>query len=270
MAPRLQQFVFTLNNPQEVWATHIIESGHVAYLLGGHEVAPTTGTPHIQGYCELSRPLTRKQISELLPRAYIAPRKGTQEQAISYCKKEGNIDIEHGIPGTPGARGDLESLCSMVRAGKRPREIAQLAPAGYAKFSKHLNCLRAALVEPRTEIPTVTVFYGPTGTGKSYKARQVTENAYIWGPEQGRWFDGYFGEKDVIFEEFRGQLPFGMLLRLLDRYDCKVELKGSLMEFCATKIILTSPCHPKDWYTCIGDDKYDQLARRLSDIIFTG
>ena len=269
MAPRLQCFVFTVNNPLDDWAVALWESGECKYLVGGHEVAPTTGTPHIQGYCELARPLTRKQILELLPKAYIARRHGTQEQAIGYCKKDGDI-TELGQPSVPGARGDLESLCAMVRAGKRPREIAQLAPAGFAKFSKHINSLRCALLEPRNTPPKVTVLYGPTGSGKSRQARAITDTAYVWGPEQGRWFDGYFGESDVIFEEFRGQLPFGMLLRLLDRYDCKVELKGGMMEFCATNIVLTSPVHPKEWYTCLdADDKYDQLARRITEIICT-
>eukprot|EP00959_Pyramimonas_sp_CCMP1952_P383736 8041931-Pyramimonas_sp.AAC.2 len=37
----------------------------------------------------------------------------------------------------------------------------------------------------------------------------------------------------VIKEEFRGQLPFSMLMRLLDRYDCRVEFKGGSAQFIA-------------------------------------
>ena len=67
--------------------------------------------------------------------------------------------------------------------------------------------------------------------------------------------DGYAGEKSVLFEDFRGQLPFGMLLSLLDRYDCKVQHKGGMCELAATHIVMTSPLHPQEWY------KVDDLAK---------
>ena len=54
-----------------------------------------------------------------------------------------------------------------------------------------------------------------------------------------------------------------MLLSLLDRYDCPVEYKGGTSEFCATRIILTSPKHPQDWYC---RDECSELMRRISNI----
>jgi len=61
-------------------------------------------------------------------------------------------------------------------------------------------------------------------------------------------------------------MPFGMMLALLDRYQCKVQYKGGMAQFRATKIILTSPKHPQDWYQDDGHDKVDQLIRRITRI----
>jgi len=59
-----------------------------------------------------------------------------------------------------------------------------------------------------------------------------------------------------------------MLLRLLDRYDCRVETKGATIQFVPTKIVITSPVHPRSWYSIFEhqEDKIDQLLRRITSI----
>jgi hypothetical protein len=155
--------------------------------------------------------------------------------------------------------------------GNNNHSIAKLKPLGYMKFNKHINALRAALIEPRTTQPKVLVFYGPTGTGKSHMARELVgkkeEPFYIWTPARKQWFDGYCGEKNVIFEEFRGQLNYGMLLTLLDKYSCPVEFKGGTTEFSGTYIIINSPKHPSEWYPNKKDGQIQQLLRRIYAIM---
>ena len=62
------------------------------------------------------------------------------------------------------------------------------------------------------------------------------------------WFHGYRGETTVLFDDFRGTIPFNQLLRLLDRYPCTVETKGGFMKWRATKIYVTSALKPEDCY----------------------
>jgi len=57
-----------------------------------------------------------------------------------------------------------------------------------------------------------------------------------------------------------------MMLTMLDRYECPVQVKGGMVEFCPKKIIITSPKHPKDWYEDQSDDKVNQLLRRISNV----
>lgn len=62
----------------------------IHYLVAQTEVAPGTGTPHIQGYLELKRRLSWNQIKTLLGNrtTHLEKRLGTQDQAITYCLKE--------------------------------------------------------------------------------------------------------------------------------------------------------------------------------------
>jgi len=132
--------------------------------------------------------------------------------------------------------------------------------------------LQARLCKRRKAQPDVIVLHGPTGTGKSHTARQELEDlygeddVYVWHPQQGKWFDGYEGQSGVIFEEFRGQLPFGFMLSILDKYDCRVERKGSTTQFAAKTIYITSPKPPVEWYETLAtnDGQLNQLTRRIT------
>jgi len=86
-----------------------------------------------------------------------------------------------------------------------------------------------------------------------------------------KWFDGYNGQKVVLFDEFRGQLPLGQMLELLDGYPClRVQVKNGTVHWSPEEIYLTSPMHPRDWYPNVtNQDKIDQLLRRIDHIAQT-
>ena len=155
----------------------------------------------------------------------------------------------------------------MIIQGKKMKEVALASPSTYVKFYKGLHAFKSIIMEPRNEVPEVTVIVGSTGSGKTRRAREMLTDYWMWNPQMNQWFDMYEGQKHVIFDEFRGQFPLGMTLSLLDRYECKVQYKGGCMEFVANKIVITSPKHPSEWYESIGSDKIDQLMRRITEII---
>lgn len=265
---KLRNACFTLNNPtvtREAFFSDLVTSGKVSYVVIGSEVGES-GTPHFQGYVELKGQMDFHIVHEMLRKAHIEIRWGTAQQAADYCRKDGAF-IEWGTISAQGERTDIHMVAEMIRDKYSMLEIASTYPIQYIKYFKGIWALQAALIEPRNEVPTVKVYCGPTGTGKSYKARSWLPEAYIWHPQQGQWFDGYRGEKQVIFEEFRGQIPFGMVLSLLDRYCCKVQYKGGVTEFAATEIAFTSPVSPSEWYLSLGEnDRLDQLLRRITEV----
>ena len=267
---RLRNVCFTINNNVDHLglAAKLRADARGKYFVLGQEVGES-GTPHIQGYIEFDHNVAFNQVHKLLLNGHIEARKGTAQEASDYCKKDGEF-IEYGFLSKQGERTDIQYLANLVQTGSSNFEIACECPVMVIRFHKGIDALRAWSMTPRVDKPVVRVYHGGTGTGKSHQARDWLPHAYIWHPQMGQWFDGYQGEDAVIFEEFRGQIPFGMILSLLDRYCCRVQYKGGSCQFRATKIAFTSPVHPTAWYQVNDDwDKISQLTRRISSIIST-
>lgn len=95
MPSRERGFVFTLNNYTEEEFLQLLETAqqHSKYYIFGKEVAPTTGTPHIQGYIYWKSAKTISASRKLLPQrvANHEPAKGSPEQNYFYCSKEKNF-----------------------------------------------------------------------------------------------------------------------------------------------------------------------------------
>lgn len=110
------------------------------------------------------------------------------------------------------------------------------------------------------------VLYGSTGTGKTRYVHQQAHLFYeddIWiYPGQG-WFDGYQGQQVVVFDDFYGDMPFGTLLKVLDRYKLDVPVKGGFTNWNPTRIYITSNVHPLCWYKDLNNHQEAALLRRF-------
>lgn len=251
----------------------------VKYAVYQREKCPETEKLHWQMYAEFDRPVGTKFVQKWLPAAHIEARRGTQAQAIAYCKKdesrvEGEEPIEFGEKASQGERSDLEECLRMVVEDSKKKNPVKRALQTHMvtmiRYKKHITEAAQEIIEPRNYKPTVKVYYGPTGTGKTYTAMQELPDAYVWCPDHGKWWGSYFAQENVIMEEFRGQLPLGTMLGLLDCYEKTVEVKNGFRQFRGRNIIITSPKHPKDWYQDDGSDKVSQLLDRIDEIKYFG
>lgn len=88
MSKQSRRYVFTLNN----YTAEEIESigtSTFRYIIYGKEIGES-GTPHLQGYMELAKPMTFVAIKKQCPgfqRANFQPAKGTREHNHAYCSK---------------------------------------------------------------------------------------------------------------------------------------------------------------------------------------
>lgn len=239
----------------------------VNVIAFGEEVCPSTGKAHIQGHVTFKRTYRLAALKKLHETAHWSKALCTD---FNYELKGENVFVKDNRK--QGERSDLKRAAAMMLDKKKVATIARECPETWVRYGKGLLHLASAVIEPRdgSIAPTVTVYYGRTGTGKSRKAREdlsLLGDRWVWTPARGQWFDGYVGQENVIFDEFRGQLPLGMLLTLLDRYDCPVQYKGGTVEFNTLNIIITSPCHPRFWYEKLEhEDTWEQLKRRLTFI----
>jgi len=281
--PRGTAWCFTLNN----WGRGEYE--HLQEMIGG-EVWGVMGlensesrTPHIQGAVVLRVRHTLEYMRGWNSRAHWEVMGGTPQQSLEYCSKEDRNPWVHGVmpsvPGTKkgvtsqGERTDLDKFSANIRehgiqaAVMEQPDVYLKYPMGAEKLASRLA--KQARLTPR-EPPTVTWCYGPTGSGKT---RWVSNQSAIvdqwWSGKNLKWWDGYDGEPVVIVDDFRRDFcTFHELLRILDRYELRVEVKHGTTMLLARSIFITSAFHPRDVYETRED--IEQLMRRINRVLYFG
>lgn len=270
-----RNWVWTFNNPNvdpPTFLATLSELAHFRYVIFSLEEGDS-GTPHYQGYIEYDKPVRFNAVRANFPAGvHIEPRRGTRDQARDYCRKpEGHISgpFEAGEWSVQGARTDIETCTTELRQHRSIKRLAEDHPAEYVKFHRGFKELLSATAPARGEAPSVILYYGATGTGKTRKAYADYPQLYRKLPDT-RWFDGYTDNRVVLFDDFSGaasKLSLAYLLQLLDRYPISVEIKGSYAPLLATTIIVTTNIHPRLWYDYSNrEEQYNALARRFHEI----
>ncbi|AXH73508.1 MAG: putative viral replication protein [Cressdnaviricota sp.] len=271
LAPMSQSknWMFTFNNPGDN-KPEVLFKDSFSFLIYQEEKGKK-GTPHFQGYIRFNTNRRLGALKKIHKGIHWDIRKGSHDQAVAYCTKaETKVDgpWRFGTEPKPGQRTDLAAVKETIDSGKTMIEVAEMHFTSFVKYERGLRSYVNMKSAKRDWKPLVQVFYGPTGTGKSFHCKLLAPDAYWFFPqENGKWWDGYTGQSDVVIDEFYGSIKWSSLLRLLDRYPMEVETKGGTVNFAAKRIFLTSNQPPQNWYTsenCL----YETLARRLEHIIY--
>lgn len=260
---RSRAWTFTINNytPEDESRLQAIECVYIVY---GREIAPSTGTHHLQGYIYFSAQRTLSVLKKKIhPSAHFEVAKGNGEQNRTYCTKDGNF-FEKGTIPSAGKRTDISEMKKAVRDGATMAELIE-SSTSYQSI-KTAELLMKYQAPPPIRAVRVLWYWGSTGTGKTHLAFQQCPGAWVSGKNL-TWFQGYSGQKEIIIDDFRGDFcEFHTLLRILDKYPYQVELKGSSAWLRAETIIITS-CHPPDQvYRNRTTEDIEQLMRRITEI----
>lgn len=111
-----KHWIFTLNNwvDADVERLKGLHPEHVDYITFGYETAPTTGTPHLQGYVVFKQRKRLAGARALIGEAHMEIKRGTVEQARDYAQKEGVFEEEGTLPAEAGHRGDVDAFKEWV------------------------------------------------------------------------------------------------------------------------------------------------------------
>jgi len=264
--PNNRTWVFTYNNYDEAVIDNI-KAWKVNRMIVSKEVGES-GTPHLQGAVTFCTVTSLKTAKVLLPKAHweVAI---VNEGCFNYCAKEGsdviiNIDNTH-----QGRRSDLECAVEALKKGGI-KELVKECPEVFVKYHTGFEKLAGYINKPnKREKPIVYWYYGKTGTGKTAKVHELEKE--LWTSNDTlKWFNGYDNEEAVLLDDFRGShCTFDYLLRLLDGYNMKVEIKGGFVNWNPKRIYVTSCKHPRDVYSddvFDKDERVDQLLRRITHI----
>lgn len=258
--PRSRWFVFTWFHEEPITLDETM-----VYLAYGEETCPKTGRDHLQGWVYFKNPRYTFAVRKAY-KCFMKKMMGSIEQNDDYCSKQGRLQ-EFGRKPTQGERKDLHQVAADIAGGATVESIALENPMMYHQYGRtleYLETLRLMKIR-RTEMPTCIWLYGPTGCGKSHKAAQLAGEDVYYFPDDHGWWDGYKGQASVIFDDYRGAIPYGTLLRLADKWPAEVRRRNRLpFPFTSSKIIVTSSMSPEEVYhNLASNDSLDQLHRRF-------
>ena len=162
-------WTFTVNNytPEQEEA---LKAAPCQYLVFGHELAPTTGTPHLQGYIYTTRKV-HSYMMKLIPGGFswIAPSVADAKKNREYATKDQDF-FEKGTMPQQGKRNDIDAIRQELRNGSGMREIVDTATS-YQSVKMAEIWLKYN--EPvRDFLPEVYWYWGPSGSGKTRLAHE--------------------------------------------------------------------------------------------------
>ncbi len=239
------------------------------------ERAPNTGALHLQGYLQLAHQMDMTPLKELLgsTEVHLEQARGTPDENVAYCTKEPRVAgpwTDGQVRYSGAAPKKEKKIAGMMKdslAGKTELWIALKYEATWMLHRKSLTVFnQLATATVRTWKTKVFWYSGQTGTGKTRLANLLTRRkAWIASDLEGKWFDGYCGQKDVIFDDlsFEAHPPRDVFLRLADRYQMSVPVKGGFVEWYPKRMFITSNF---DWTAVYGPDP--AVERRIDERVY--
>lgn len=273
---RLRALVQSCDGVDEgrVHVTHPV-GGCARYIRWGREVAPTTGTEHLQGLVSFLHGVSFAVCRRLLGgSAHVEP-VADWDASMEYVIKDGDWE-EHGRRPRPGARTDLERIASALVTGETTlHDVALEFPSRYLQYSRGWRALAAEVASQQPgqrQRPDILYLWGPSGVGKTRRANSdyPSPGAY-WLPHPNCgtvWWDGYRGQDTVVIDEFNGWLTLTECLRILDRYPHSVRTHDGYVPLRAHRFVFTSNLAPDQIWPRLKAEEPDRWAgwlRRLGE-----
>ncbi len=270
----------------------------LSYYVISLEEAPTTGVKHIHLFFVTSK-VRWSTVQKRFPHAHIESEvKGTPLQNKEYILKENDtlsddkkksiIDsMEWGTLPTEQTldkRNILEEAEKLLDDGLHPNEIYQRSIL-FRKYESLINkefySRRIAETPPLRE---VSIFWhtGKSGSGKSYTYVKLVEkygidNVFISADYSNKGtslMDGYMAEKCVVLDEYKGELPYRMLLNLMEGYRLQIHCRYNNVYALYSELHITSIFSPEEAFKhMVGEDEQStdpikQLLRRITTIVY--
>lgn len=238
-------YCFTYNNYTEEGEEELKSwlVSFAKYAIFGHEIAPTTGTPHLQGYMSLIKKSTMQAIQNKLQKLAVKLSlifaSGTAAQNRVYCTKDekfwehGELNITGHVPKKETVNDIYKEAMDAPNLEKAMLVIAEKRPRDYALFSDTIErSLRKLKPEYAKAIYDISMFnqppltfnkmaillWGETNTGKTQYAL-----AHFKKPLLVRHLDALSTFKDhdgIVFDDIElKNRPPNSIIHLLD-WDC--------------------------------------------------
>lgn len=264
---RVRYWCFT-DWPTPEYPEPSFDSEKMQYLIYGKEICPDTGNTHWQGYVQFKKATLFNTVKKAFSdKVHIEVSKGTPEQAIEYCKKDGNFQ-EFGTPSVKGKRNDILTAKALIDEGASIQQVADECFSATAKYYKFFEYYRQLKLPTDRTVFTkeyCTILWGDPGSGKSRTAYNCDSYQVLqYNYKSGFFSAAWDGSKRVIIDDVCPAtfVPRELWLNILDPHNKQlaINIKGGYSKFAPMELVLTSNFDPTTWMP--GDDAF---KRRLEE-----
>lgn len=289
-----RRILFTLNNPlpEEISKLREFpEHSQFRFLCFQGEVGEK-GTPHLQGYLEITKNQRQSFFKKLIPRAHIEFAKGDSEDNIHYCSKphpscvcdhctKANKEKPNWLAfekyGTPAkdvaGAAYWEKMVELVKDNTSDLEILEVFPKALPHLS-HLDKLRQVIqlenvsnkdiTEPNRLPREIRVIWlwGSAGIGKTYSVWKKHPDLYTVA-DYKHPFDLYYEQKTILWDDFY-PINFQTLLKYLDIYPVQLPCRYNNKWACWNNVYITSNTAPLLLYPNLTFEEKCALVRRIN------
>lgn len=201
-----RRIVFTANNyddATEDMLARCYTDKVFSYMVYGREVAPTTGTPHLQGYAELTKQTRITTIRKLMKGIHVVLARGNVKANFAYCTKD-NDYVEMGEATQQGQRSDLVAVMTAIDDGRPLEWIRKSYPADFIRY-------RRAITDTHALVNTTTVVGKFAMSTFAWPPLSLERSVVLWGASG-------IGKTQFALAHFRCPLWVNAL-EALDRFD---------------------------------------------------
>jgi len=263
---RTPNFSFTQFNIDFDYKEFFANNG-VRYIAYGLETCPTTGRQHHQGFVSFSSARTVSATAKRMG-CSVFFMKGSIEQNEDYCSKESDLVCIGTLP-KQGKRNDLEGIQKLIEDGVPERQLAQDNFKLWCQYGNRFERYRALLQERRNWTTKVSWLWGSSGCGKSRLAFKDDEFVAI------SFVNSFFllpgntcPEKAVLDDLVPGTGPdLDTWLKLTDRYQYMMNIKGGSVNCCLKELIITSNYSPQEYFALVPENSREACLRRIDRTI---
>jgi len=244
--PRARVWVFTLNNytPEDEMLLTNLPQSEVQLLVIGRERG-VCGTPHLQGTIGFTTLKSFKYVAKIFDgRAHVEKCKNIIK-SLKYCRKDGDMLIDSDDRHQE-KRSDWTDLRDLIKEKASDSAILEAHPGLFLRHSTGIKRAREAYAESQDAFTECKVFVirGESGCGKTRICFDTFPDLYRVTPPRCTgdvpWFDGYNGQKVILFDDYRGECNYSWILQVCDGYPLSLEVKGASVRKNWTTVLFTT------------------------------
>jgi len=182
---RKRAWVMVINNYTEKdEAKFRLMASKATYAIFGREVAPTTGTKHMQCFMYFGNKRRWTTLHKFFDNAWIAPARGTPQQNFVYCSEDGDYEQYGELPTQGRAKYHV-----VVDAMEDPEENFHTFHQYHKSYQEHQMTKTYQKGKQRPRLIFVDFFW--------QIAQSLSDDCYVLNTWPNGMFSEYNGEKEI-------------------------------------------------------------------------